>query len=119
MSHLDQYLPSTVEQGAIRRLEYSTEVVTTDGGFEVRNARWSTPLRTYEISFPTSKRTADTYLAVRALYEAAKGGLHSFNFKDWTAGEVVAVRFDTPLNIQGIDHNLDHIETLTLKEVRL
>lgn len=120
--HLSDRLPSQVEQGAIRRLDYHTEVVTTDGGHEVRNARWSSPLRTYEISFPTSHRADDVYQAVIALYEKALGGLHSFDFKDWTdesGSTLVPVRFDTPLSITGIDRRLDKIEQLTLREVRL
>lgn len=119
MADLPDYLPSNVEQGAVRRKRYSTDIVTTDGGFEVRNARWSEPLLTFEVSFPTSKRTDDTYLAVQALYEKAKGTLYSFNFRDWAnGGNVIAARFDSPLTLTGIDRNLDHIETLTLVEVK-
>jgi hypothetical protein len=47
------HLPEEVEIGAVRRLEYRTEIVETDGGFEVRNNRWGSPLRTFEVSFPT------------------------------------------------------------------
>ena len=122
MSHLADRLPSQVEQGAVRLLDYKTEVVETDGGYEVRNARWINPLRTFEISFPTSTRDDATYQAVISLYEKAKGGLHSFNFKDWTdesGATFIAVRFDTALSITGIDHRLDKIEHMTLKEVRL
>ena len=105
----------------MRHLEYSTQVVETDGGGEVRNARWAAPLRTYEISFPTAQRNDPIYRAVLALYAAAQGGLHSFNFAEWvdeTASTIVPVRFDSALSITGIDRRLDHIETLTLKEVR-
>ena len=120
MGHLTTNLPTKVEQGAVRRVDWGTEIVTTDGGFEVRNARWDAPLRSWEVSFPTARRTDVTYLAVIALYEAAQGSLHSFNFTSWADdGEVVPVRFDSPLSLTGIDINLDHIETLTLKEVRL
>lgn len=118
MSHLPDNLPPRVEQGAVRHLDWQTEVVTTDGGHEVRNARWSAPLRRFEISFPTSKRNGEDYRDVIDLYEKALGGLHTFGFKDWTTGEVIAVRFDSPLSITGIDRSLDHIETLTLVEVR-
>ena len=122
MSHFTDRLPRNVEQGAVRSLKYSNDVVTTDGGFEVRNARWSTPLRTYEISFPTSTRTDATYLAVIALYQKTLGGTHSFDFQDWTdetGRTLVPVRFDTPLQITGIDIHHDHIEHITLVEVRL
>lgn len=119
MADLPDFLPSNVEQGALRRLRYSTDVVTTDGGYEVRNARWAEPLLTFEISFPTSKRNDDTYQAVRALYEKSLGGAYTFGFKDWAdGGAVKTVRFDSPLSITGIDRNLDHIETITLVEVK-
>jgi uncharacterized protein (TIGR02217 family) len=123
MAHLAATLPKQLEVGAVRKLNYSTEVVTTDGGREVRNARWATPLRTYEVSFPTALRQTDpVYQAVVSLYAAALGGLHSFSFVDWTDGTgstIVPVRFDGPLTITGIDHRLDHIDQITLTEVRL
>jgi len=118
MAHLEQTLPPRVELGAIRDYDYSTEIVTTDGGHEVRNARWENPLRSYEISFPTSKRDGSDYLAVKALYDLAKGRLHTFSFKDWTDGTIVTVRFDSKLSIAGVDINHDHIESLKLVEVR-
>lgn len=119
MAHLTETLPSQVEQGAVRLEDYEVEIVETDGGYEDRNLRHANPKREYEISFPTSKRDAETYLAVVSLYHLAKGRLHSFTFKDWTTGEHIPVRFDSPLRITGIDQNLDHIETLTLREVFL
>ena len=117
--HLSTSLPPQVELGAIRDVEWATEVVTTDGGFEVRNARWSSPLRKFEVSFPTATRDDPVYTAVIALYELAQGSLHSFDFADWTnGGEVIKVRFDSPLKISGVDIHHDHIETLNLVEVR-
>lgn len=121
MAHLGMRLPREVELGAVRRLEYSTEVVKTDGGHEVRNSRWSEPLRSYDLSFPPSRRDDPVYLAVITLYEAAKGGLHSFDIAEWideTEATIIPVRFDSPLTINGIATHLDHIETLTLVEVR-
>lgn len=121
MTDFTDRLPSTVEQGALRRLSYATDVVTTDGGHEVRNARWATPLKTFEISFPTSRRDDDVYQAVVFLFEKTLGGLHTFLFKDWTdesGSSLIRVRFDSPLEITGIDRRLDHIEKLTLMEVR-
>lgn len=117
MTDLGMTLPSAVEQGAIRTDDYNVEVVETDGGYEVRNLRHSRSKRRYEVSFPTSKRDDATYQAVLRLYAAAKGKLYSFQFKDWSDGTTVPVRFDSELRITGIDRNLDHIETLQLVEV--
>lgn len=118
MADLACTLPEEVEIGAMRRLEYSTETTTTDGGFEVRNARWAEPLRVYELSYPHAVRTDPVYLAVLELYEEALGGLYSFNFKDWIDGSTVTVRFDSPLEIDSPAGHLDHIVSMTLKEVR-
>lgn len=122
MSHLTDTLPEEIELGAVRRVEWPTEVVTTDGGWEVRNNRWSAPIRIYEVSFPTSLRNGTVYNAVKDLYEAAEGMLHSFNFVDWTdetGSTIVPVRFDSTLELTGVATHLDHIETITLREVRL
>lgn len=121
MTHYSERLPLEVEQGAVRRLSFATDVVKTDGGGEVRNARWSVPLRTYELSFPTAHRNNTVYQRVLYLYNLTLGGLHSFDMAEWTDNThstIVKVRFDSSLAITGIDRNLDHIETLTLVEVR-
>ena len=118
MADLASTLPEEVEIGAVRRLEYSTTVVTTDGGYEVRRGRWATPLRVYEISYPHSERTGAIYQAVLDLYEEALGMEYSFFFKDWTDGSTVTVRFDSPLEIDSPAGHLDHIVSMRLKEVR-
>lgn len=119
MTHLSSTLPDHVELGAQRRLSWNTEVVRQDSGAEVRNNRWASPLRTYDVSFPVSARDDATYSAVVALYEEAQGSLHSFDFVDWTDGETIAVRFDSPLSSTGVAMELEHIVEVTLVEVRL
>ena len=121
MTHFAISLPAEIEIGAVRHLTYSNEVVTTDGGNEVRNARWSTPLRRYELTVPTSKRDGEAYKRVLDLYSLTMGGLHSFEFAEWvddTRSTIVKVRFDGDLSITGIDRRHDHIEVFTLVEVR-
>jgi uncharacterized protein (TIGR02217 family) len=119
MTHLSETLPSQVEIGAQRRLSWNTEVVTTDSGTEVRNNRWAAPLRTYDVSFPVSRRDDAVYTAVVALFESTEGGLHSFDMTDWADGETVPVRFDGPLSTVGVMSELEHIVEVTLVEVRL
>lgn len=118
MADLSATLPESVELGARRILQYATEVVTTDGGHEVRNQRWATPLREFEISWPMSLRDGAVHQAVLDLYEEAQGGLYSFRFKDWTDGQVVDVRFDSQLEIETPATHLDKIVSMRLKEVR-
>lgn len=118
MADLASTLPEEVEIGAIRRLEYSTDVTTTDGGFEVRNARWATPLKVFELSYPHATRDDAIYQAVVALYAEAVGNLYSFTFHDWIDDADVTVRFDSPLEIDTPAGHLDHIVSMRLKEVR-
>lgn len=118
MADLSTTLPQQVEIGAVRRYRYSTDIVRTDGGAEVRNGRWAQPLREYDLSFPISERDGEVYQAVLDLYDEALGDLYSFNFTDWTDGSTVPVRFDSPLQITGLSKIHDHIDTITLVEVR-
>lgn len=111
-------LPPQVEINAHRRLEYVTETVVTDGGFEVRNNRWADPLRTYEVSFPHARRDNAVYTAVVALFHEAKGSLYSFTFHDYIDDEDVVVRFDSALEIDTPTPDLDHIVSVVLKEVK-
>jgi uncharacterized protein (TIGR02217 family) len=111
MAHLGMTLPDYVEQGAVQSREYSTTIVTTDGGHEVRNARWADPLRAYDVSLVALDRSDDIHAAVVDLYDAALGSLHTFNFHDWTDGTGVLrkVRFDGPLEVTGVANHLDDI----------
>lgn len=102
MTHLASTLPDRIEIGALRREEWSTDIVATDGGTERRESRWEAPLRSYDVSLPITARDDADYLAVKDLFADAKGSLNSFNFKDWSDDEVIAVRFDGPLNLTGV-----------------
>lgn len=119
--HLDTSLPQRIELGAVRRLDWDTEIVRTDGGHEVRNNRWLLPLRTYEFSFPVMLREDVDYQALIDLWTQAEGMLHSFwlnDPEDDTDATVVPVRFDTPLQISFPASHLVHIDTFTLVEVK-
>lgn len=118
MADLAATLPENVELGAVRRLDWNTQVVPKDSGGEVRNNRWTAPLRTFEIAFPIATREDADYLAVKDLYEAAEGMLYSFMFTDWVDDRQVEVRFDAPLEIEALAPHLDHIVGIRLKEVR-
>ena len=54
MAFIDQRLPTQVEVNAVKRDDEDIEIVTTDGGHEVRNARSSQSLREFDISFPAA-----------------------------------------------------------------
>jgi uncharacterized protein (TIGR02217 family) len=120
MAHLALYLPAELELGPVRRDDWGTQVVTTDGGFEHRNNRWDSPRRSFEISYPPSLRDGTVHQAVLDLYEAAEGMLHSFNYRLWsdeTGETVLKVRFNGPMELTGLATHLDQVTSLSLIEV--
>lgn len=114
----EKALPDRIERGASRREEWNTQINTRDDGLETRNNRWSSSLRSYEISLPMMERTDADYIALRALFAEAEGSRYSFGFLDWSDNQLVTVRFDSPLRITGHTPELDHIDTFSLIEVR-
>ena len=121
MSEIAITLPnSAVEIGAVKRLVWLPEIVTTDGGKEVRNQRQSRYKRYYDVAVPTATRDNEAYLLVIQAFEDTLGGTLPFQIIDWTdeTGEtVVKVRFDGELQISSPAGHLDHIDTFTLVEV--
>lgn len=118
--HLNMSLPTSVEIGAVKRFQWLSEIVATDGGNEVRNQRQSRAKRYYDVAMPHCTRDNSAYLAVLQLFEDSLGGTYSFNLTDWTdeSGEtIVKVRFDGELQITSPTPDLDHIDTFTLVEV--
>jgi uncharacterized protein (TIGR02217 family) len=118
--HLNVSLPTRIEVGAVRREEWDNEVVRTDGGQEVRNTRWSAPLRSYDISMPVTSTAGDLsdFNSVKQIWSDTEGGTHTFWFNDWVDSEQVKVRFSTPLQITSDAGHLRHIDQFTLQEVR-
>lgn len=116
--HFEVTLPSAIENGARRSTHWETEIVKTDGGNEVRNSRWSIPLRLWEISFNNADLTNADHEAVEDLYNATEGGTHTFNFNDERSGELVKVRFDSELTFTNTVGPFHRIETFTIQEVR-
>lgn len=83
MSFIDQRLPQQVEIGAVRRERAMHEIVTTDGGHEVRNARHAQDVFEYDISFPTGEFSGTIIAEVKAMVKASRIGLYAFRFRDW------------------------------------
>lgn len=128
MSHLNMQLTTQIEIGAVRvHGQDSLEVVTTDGGKEVRNLRAEDEPRRYEISIATANvgstslgitaGDTDDYDSVRQMWTDTSRGLNTFNFYDFVDDEIVKVRFEAPLQITAPAAHLRHIDTFTLKEV--
>jgi uncharacterized protein (TIGR02217 family) len=60
--------------------ERKTEIVTLGSGFEQRNAVWAHSRRRYDAGYGV--KTLDDLHAVIAFFEARRGRLHGFRFKD-------------------------------------
>lgn len=116
--HLDMSLPAAIENGARRTLQWDIEVVRTDGGNEVRNNRWSTPLRQWEIAFNNAAIDSANHATVLDLWIASEGGTHTFNWQDERADEIVKVRFDSDLTFTNTVGPYHHLDTFVIKEVR-
>jgi hypothetical protein len=120
MAHIASQLTPNIEIGCVRiHGQDSLEVVTTDGGKEVRNLRAEDEPRRWEVSLPTISTSGDTtdYDAVRQMWADTSRGLDTFNFYDFVDDELVKVRFETSLQITAPAGHLRHIDTFTLKEV--
>lgn len=119
MSHIDVHLTRNIEIGAMRiDQQDGLEVVTTDGGREVRNQRMSEIPRRWEIALPTCNIGDDSadYDAVRQMWADTERGLHTFNFHCFIDDETVKARFDSPIQFTAPAGHLRKIDTFTLKE---
>lgn len=116
--HLDMSLPTGIENGARRSLKWDVEVVTTDGGNELRNSRWSTPLRQWEIAYNNAQIDSSDHAAVEQMFYDTEGGTHTFNWTDERTGEVVKVRFDADLQFTNTVGPFHHLDSFTIVEVR-
>jgi uncharacterized protein (TIGR02217 family) len=70
---------------------YSTQIVTTTGGHEQRNAQWSTPLRRWRL--PLSNMTEAERVTLVAFIEARRGAWDSFLLTDPVTSTQYRVRF--------------------------
>jgi hypothetical protein len=94
------------------------EVVTTDGGYEVRNTRWATPLRTWHASYPMADADDAVHVAVEEMWEETNYGADTFNFTDPKSGDTTRARVDGSLQHTNQVGSLYHLDTFTIKEVR-
>ena len=73
--------PDNISRGARGGPERRTQIVELASGDEERNASWANSRRRYDVAYGI--RRADDLAAVVAFFEARKGRLHGFRFKDW------------------------------------
>lgn len=74
--------PANLSFGSIGGPERRTEVVTLANGFEERNTPWAHSRRRFDAG--AGMRSLDDIEALVAFFEARRGRLHAFRWKDWS-----------------------------------
>ena len=74
--------PANVSFGSVGGPERLTEIVTLANGFEERNTPWEHSRRRYNAGLGV--RSLDDVDALLTFFEARRGQLHAFRWKDWS-----------------------------------
>lgn len=74
--------PANLSFGSLGGPERRTDVVTLANGFEERNTPWAHSRRRYDAGM--GLRSLDDVAALIAFFEARRGQLHGFRWKDWS-----------------------------------
>ncbi len=74
--------PANLSLGSVGGPERRTEVVTLANGFEERNMPWADSRRRYEAG--AGLRTLDDVETLISFFEARRGRMHGFRWKDWS-----------------------------------
>ncbi|MFV0334734.1 MAG: TIGR02217 family protein [Tropicimonas sp.] len=74
--------PTAVSFGSLGGPERRTEIVTLASGHEERNTPWAHSRRRYDAGLGV--KTLDELADLIAFFEARRGRLHGFRWKDWT-----------------------------------
>jgi len=74
--------PANLSFGSSGGPERRTEVVELSSGFEERNTPWAQSRRRYDAG--VSLRSLDDIAILIAFFEARRGQLHGFRWKDWS-----------------------------------
>lgn len=82
MSFHEVRFPAPLSVGSSGGPERRTEIVTLKNGFEERNSPWAHSRRRYDAGLGV--RSLDDLAEVIAFFEARRGQLYGFRWKDWT-----------------------------------
>ena len=82
MAFHDVRFPVSLSFGSVGGPERRTEIVTLSNGSEERTTPWAHSRRRYDAGF--GMRSLDDLAVLVAFFEARRGQLHGFRWKDWT-----------------------------------
>lgn len=74
--------PSSLSFGSVGGPERKTDIVTLSNGFEERNTPWAHSRRRYDAG--VAVRSLDDIEALISFFEARRGQLFGFRWKDWS-----------------------------------
>lgn len=102
MSFHDVLFPAALSFGSSGGPERRTEVITLASGFEERNTTWAHARRRYDAGL--GLRKLDDIHEVVTFFEARRGMLHGFRWKDWAdckscAPSATVSHVDQPLGV--------------------
>lgn len=96
MSFHEVRFPASLSFGSVGGPERRTDIVTLANGFEERNTPWAHSRRRYDAGL--GMRSLDDIETLIAFFEARRGQIYGFRWKDWsdfkTAKASQDVRFD-------------------------
>ena len=81
MNFHDVRFPASISFGSMGGIERRTEIVELVSGHEERNSPWAHSRRRYDAGLGV--RSLDDLDAVLAFFEARRGRLYGFRWKDW------------------------------------
>jgi len=82
MDFHEEQFPPNLSFGSVGGPERRTEVVTLANGFEERNTPWAHSRRRYDAG--VGMRSLDDVETLIAFFEARRGQLYGFRWKDWS-----------------------------------
>lgn len=74
--------PAALSFGSVGGPERRTNIVTLSNGYEERNTPWAHSRRRYDAG--VGLRAMDDVSAVLSFFEARRGQMHGFRWKDWS-----------------------------------
>ena len=82
MAFHDIRFPANLSYGSLGGPQRLTDIVTLANGHEERSTPWAHARRRYDAGF--GLRSLEDLEALLAFFEARRGQLHAFRWKDWT-----------------------------------
>ena len=77
----DVRFPIDISRRATSVVQRRTEVIVLASGHERRNSRWASARRKWQVGYGV--KSMDDLHTVIAFFEARRGRLHAFRFRDW------------------------------------